>query len=262
MKRVVIITGAGNGIGLACARRLNRDGYTVYGISLHGREGEAFPVYACDVADGEKIKRIFESVFETEGRIDALINSAGFGISGAAECCAEELVDRMCAVNFSAVIKLCAAVIPYLRESGGGNIINIGSVASLVPIPFQSCYSAVKAGTENFSRALAAEVKGFNIGVTCVLPGDTATGFTAARIKTEQNNELYGGKIKKSVEKMERDETRGKSPETVAKAVIKILKRKRPPLRVTVGFSYKLIVFLTRILPVSLVNKIVSAIYT
>lgn len=262
MDKVVIITGAGSGIGLATAKYLQKKGCKIYGTALHERESP-FPLYVCDVTDTARMKIIFEEIFKKEGRIDAVINNAGYGISGAAEHCEPERVKRFFDVDLCSVINLSAAAIPYLRESGGGNIINIGSVTSLIPIPFQACYSAAKAGVENFSRALACEIKDFNIKVTCVLPGDTATGFTAARIKHgDEDGAHYNGKIEKSVAKMEHDERNGKSPVTVAKAVYKALKKKRPPLRITVGASYKFIIFLTRILPLRLVNFIIAKLYT
>ena len=129
-------------------------------------------------------------------------------------------------------------------------------------MPFQATYSATKAGVEIFSRALANEVKPFKIKVTAILPGDTKTGFTQNRIveNTEENKD-YQKIVENSIKKVEKDEQTGKSPDSVAKVVVKILKRKNPPLRKTVGFAYKLVVFLPRILPTKLVNFIVRKLY-
>ena len=129
-------------------------------------------------------------------------------------------------------------------------------------MPFQATYSATKAGIEIFSRALANEVKPFGIKVTAILPGDTKTAFTQNRIvENNQKDEKYKQTVEKSIKKVEKDEQTGKSPDSVAKVVVKVLKKKNPPLRKTVGFAYKLVVFLPRIFSTRLVNYIVRKLY-
>lgn len=125
-----------------------------------------------------------------------------------------------------------------------------------MPLPYQAMYSATKAGVEVFSRALANELKPYKIFVTAVLPGDTKTEFTAARVC--EGNDL---RAKRSVEKMARDEQRGKSPESVAKVIYRSANKRRPPLRVAVGFVSKLELFLARIVPVRFVNFIIRKMY-
>ena len=147
----------------------------------------------------------------------------------------------------------------YLKETKG-NLINIGSVAGALPIPFQSCYSATKAGVLNFSLALDGEVRRFGVKVTVIQPGDTKTGFTAARV-VEGGEADYGGRIGRSIRRMEHDEQNGKSPETVAKAAEKTLKRRKPPLKITVGGQYKLFIGLAKLLPVRFVNYILRKLY-
>ena len=109
--------------------------------------------------------------------------------------------------------------------------------------------------------ALSNELRSQKIKVCCVRPGDTKTGFTQNRLKTDVENEIYGDKITKSVKKMEKDEQNGKSPITVAKVVYKVLKRKNPPPNVTVGFGYKFLCLLAKLLPTRFVNFIVGKLY-
>lgn len=255
--KVVVITGASSGIGLATAKYLSAKGCKVYGVARRAFDGGFFS-YCGDVTDSERMKEILSDVYKKEGRVDAVVNNAGFGISGAVENSSADDVGRIFSVNLTAVVNFCAAALPYLRESRG-RIVNISSVAAATPIPFQACYSASKAGVLNFSYALGGEVKPYGVKVSCVLPGDTKTGFTDSRKKAEGG--VYAEREKRSVEVMERDERGGKPPETVAKAVCKCLKKRRPPLKVTVGSSYKFIVFLVKILPARFAQFIINKIY-
>lgn len=259
--KIIVVTGASSGIGLATAERLAGEGHIVYGISRKPFESEKFSSLIGDVNDEERMKSLLEEIYSKHERIDVLINNAGFGIAGAIADTKKENVEKIVSTNLTALISLSSLVIPYLRSSGGGNIINISSVGGIIPLPFQACYSATKAGVEVFSRALAGEVKGDNIKVTCMLLGDTKTGFTQARIVDEIKGSQYNDRMKKSVGKMAHDEQHGKSPDGVAKAISKILAKKHPPLRKTVGMMSKFEVFLTRITSTKFVNYIVKKIY-
>lgn len=252
--KVVIITGATGGIGLAAAKAFLKQGCKVYGVARKPYTGSDFECFQADVCDFAEMKRILKEVYEREGRIDAFVNNAGFGIAGAIEEASPERIEEIVNVNLTAPCVLCGAALPYMRE--GGKIVNVSSVGGIMPLPYQSAYSATKAGLEVFSRAIANEAKPKKIKVCAVLPGDTKTGFTDARI-CEGGDE----RAKKSVEKMAQDERRGKSPESVAKVILKVVKMKNPPLRVAVGAGYKLLVFLQRLLPVKLVNFIIGKMY-
>ncbi len=259
-KQVVVITGASSGIGLAAAELFAKKGNTVYGIAKDACQSSLFCSYLCDVTDRTAMEQVLQDVYQKEGRIDVLVNNAGMGISGAIEYLTEQDFDKIFGVNVKGVVLTSSLAIPYLRETKG-KIINTSSVASVVPIPYQACYSATKSAIESFSFALAQELKPQGIKVSCVRPGDTKTGFTQNRVKTEVENEVYGKKITNSVKKMERDETHGKSPVTVAKVMYKIAKRKNPPPVCTVGFGYKCICVLAKFLPQRLLNFIVGKLY-
>lgn len=256
MSKVVVITGATSGIGLACAELFISKGYSVYGIARRPYTGSDFTCYSADVRDYAAIDRIFREIYEKEGRIDVLVNNAGFGIAGAIEDVSPENIQSIADVNLTALCVICSKIVPYMLSGGDGKIINISSVGGIMPLPYQAMYSATKAGVEVFSRALAGELKPYKIKVCAVLPNDTKTGFTDARIY-EGNNE----RAKRSVEKMARDERRGKSPEFVARIVYKAAKKKNPPLRIAVGFVSKLEIFLTRLFPVRFVNFIIGKLY-
>lgn len=259
MNKVVIVTGASSGIGLATAKRLAAGGCRVYGIARRPFHDEAFECCQADVTDLASVERVLEEVYAREGRIDAVVNNAGMGIAGATEYATPENIKRIFDTNLTALVQISAAAVKYLKKSRG-SLINVGSVAGELPIPFQACYSATKAGVLNFSLALDGEVRRFGVKVTCVQPGDTKTGFTAARV-IEGGEADYGGRIGKSIGRMEHDEQHGKSPDSVAKAVQKALKKRRPPLKITVGGQYKLFVGLKKLLPARFVNFILRKLY-
>lgn len=259
MNKVVIITGTSSGIGLSTANILAEKGCKVYGIARGEFVSDKFIAYQADVNDYDRISQIFEDVYKKEGRIDVLINNAGFGIAGAMEYTDVNKIDQIFKTNLVAPVKISALAVKYLKDTQG-RIINISSVAGEMPIPFQSCYSSTKAGVLNYSRALDGEVRRFGIRVTAILPGDLKTGFTSARL-IDAKEDGYEGHVQKSIKRMEKDEQTGKGPEAVSKAILKLLKRKNPPTKYVVGGSYKFLVFLSRFLPNRMIDAILRKMY-
>lgn len=260
--KVAVITGASRGIGSAIADVLNKEGVTCYDISRTVKE-QVFikKAYQADVNNGERIDEILNDIFDKEGKIDIFINNAGFGIGGLVEFAKQENIYKQIETNLSAVVANSSKAIKYLKKTKG-RLINISSVGAVIPLPYQATYSATKAGVEIFSKALGNEVKEYGIKVTSILPGDTKTGFTAARVidtNGASENQIKNSNL--SIAKIEKDETKGMSPYKVAKVVRGVLKRKHPPLRKTVGFVYKIIVILPRLLPAKFVNFVVGKLY-
>lgn len=260
-ERVVIITGANSGIGRAVAKELLNENCTVYDFSRRDIATEGIRHIKVDVTDEENVISAVKEVFEKEGRIDIVINSAGFGISGAVEFTALEDAKSQFNVNFFGMVNANKAVIPYMRENGGGRIVNISSVAAVAHIPFQTFYSASKAAVESYTCALANELKPFNISVVAIQPGDICTEFTQARKKTFEGDDIYNGRISKSVAGMERDEQKGMKPETAGNYVAKIaLKSKVKPVY-AIGASYKLVCVLCKIFPCRFRNWVIGQLY-
>lgn len=257
MKKVVVITGASSGIGKVCANYLYDKGYKVYGLNRSPIISEKISYIKCDVTNEEDVKNAFMKIEED---IYAVINNAGMGISGAIEYASSEDINRIIDVNIKGVINVCKYAIPRLRVTKG-KIVNIGSVAGELTIPFQTFYSMSKVAVSTFTEGLRMELKPFGIKATTVLPGDTKTAFSNNRKKTEVIDDIYKDRIQRSIERMEKDEQSGKDPRSVAKVIYKILKKKNPPVKVTVGFTYKLFVFLKRILPSIFVNYILYKMY-
>ena len=164
-------------------------------------------------------------------------------------------------VNFFGMVNMNRAVLPIMRQQGGGRIVNMSSVAAPIAIPFQAYYSASKAAVRTYSLALASEVRPFGIEVCVIMPGDIATGFTAARRKSCDGDVVYHGRIARSVAVMEHDEQTGMSAEYAGQFVARRATQKRAKLICTMGHKYALFVFLMRILPTGLATRIVGKIY-
>ncbi|SKA83913.1 Short-chain dehydrogenase [Clostridium sp. USBA 49] len=270
--KVVLITGASSGIGKAAAYTLMEKGFKVYGTSrkivsettVKAKKGNGFlKMIPLDVCSQESIDNCIKYILKEESSIDILINNAGFGIAGSVEDTSFEEAFKQFDTNFFGVLRMCRAVLPKMREQKNGLIINISSVAGLISIPYQSMYSASKYALEAMTEALRIEVKQFGIKVSMVEPGDTKTGFTAKREYTHNSlNSVYSDKFKKSIKTMERDEQNAPSPKLVVDAILKIINSDNPPIRITAGFSYKILVFLKRLLPSRFVEYVVSKIYS
>ena len=135
------------------------------------------------------------------------------------------------------------------------------TVAGVIPIPFQAYYSATKAALLSYSLALANEVRPFGITVVCVQPGDICTGFTAARMKEMEGDDLYHGRISRSISVMEQDEQKGMLPKVVARKIANIAVAQHTRPVITVGAPYRAICMLMKLLPVRLWNRLVGHIY-
>lgn len=261
-KKVAVVTGGTSGIGRATALALRDAGYTVYTISRHDCDAEGMLHLKADVTDEQAVGRAVGQVIAEQGKIDLLVNNAGFGISGAVEFTQTADAKRQFDTNFFGMVNLNHAVIPHMRTAGGGRIINISSVAASIPIPFQTYYSATKAAVNAYTLALANELRPFHIGVCAVQPGDIRTGFTAAREKTAEGDAIYGGRIGRSVARMERDEQRGMPPEAVGRFVARVARQKRCRPICTVGIGYRACCLLVKLLPRSVSQRLVGLLYS
>lgn len=261
MEKVILITGGTSGIGLFAAKALAAKGCKVYELSRREAGADCVLHMQTDVTDEIQVKRAVQEILKREGRIDVVINNAGFGISGAVEYTDTKEAQRQFDVNFFGMVRVNRAVLPIMHRQGCGRIINVSSVAAPIAIPFQTYYSASKAAIRAYSLALQSEVKPYGVEVCCVMPGDVKTGFTAARKKNPAGDEAYGGRIARSVAVMERDEQNGIPAEQAGAYVAKKAMQNRVPLLCTLGGKYKLFVFLTRLLPTCLLVWLVGKIY-
>ena len=261
MSKIAVVTGGTSGIGRETALYLAKNGCTVYELSRRAEGVPGLRHIRADVTDEASVGAAVAQILEEAGRIDILVNNAGFGISGAVEFTDTADAQRQLDVNFFGMVRMNRAVIAAMRQQGSGRIVNLSSVAAPVPIPFQTFYSASKAAINSYTMALANELRPFGITVCAVMPGDIKTGFTAARRKVAQGDEVYGGRISRSVQRMEHDEQTGMDPAKAGAFVGGVaLKSGHKPLY-TIGFSYKAAVLLTKILPARPLNWLIGKIY-
>lgn len=269
-KFVILVTGASSGIGKAIATLCSDKGYTVYGTSRkasgekvgNNENGGSITMLPLDVTDDASCQSCVNEVLSREGRIDVLVNNAGFGIAGAVEDTSVDEMRSQLETNLFGVHRMSKLVLPVMRKQRSGRIVNISSVAGFLAIPYQAFYSVSKYGVEGYSRALDGEVKRFGIRVCLVQPGDTKTGFTGQRITVKNSNSAdYADKFNASVKRMEHDEQNGTDPMHIARAVLKVITRKNPPVSVTVGAGYKLIKAVYKILPERLLAFAVRLLY-
>lgn len=258
--KTALVTGGSSGIGRCTAAALKHAGFTVYEFSRRDVPQDGIKHMSVDVTDEASVRKAVEEVLSETGTIDVVVNCAGFGISGAVEFTPLDQARAQFDVNFFGTVNVNKAVLPYMREAGKGHIINISSVAATAHIPFQAFYSAGKAAISSYSCALDNEVKPYGIRVTAVELGDIHTGFTQARQKVIAGDREYGGRISRSVSRMEKDERNGMNPEVIGAYIAKIAEKKCAPICVA-GVQYKILSLLCRVLPCSLRGKIVGVIY-
>ncbi|MBQ2733768.1 MAG: SDR family NAD(P)-dependent oxidoreductase [Clostridia bacterium] len=261
MSKTAVVTGGSSGIGLCTCMALKKAGVTIYELSRRHAANEGINHISVDVSDGNAVKCAIDAIAEKEGKIDIVIANAGFGISGAAEFTSNEDAKRLLDVNLFGLVNVCKAVIPHMRDSGGGRIIAISSVAAPVPIPFQAWYSVSKAAINTYTQALGNELRPFNISVTAIMPGDIRTGFTEAREKLHLGDDVYNGRITRSVAVMERDELNGMDPGLAGKYIADIAMRKKVKPLYAIGLKYKFFSVLIRLLPCRLSGRILYEMY-
>ena len=261
MSKVCVITGGTSGIGKCTAQAMLEKGYTVYELSRRAQGIEGLHHIVADVTDEQTLAAAINEILQREDHIDVVINNAGFGISGAVEFTKTEDAQHQLDVNFFGMVRMNRQVLPIMRKQGYGRIVNLSSVAGAIAIPFQTYYSASKAAINSYTMALSNEVKPFGIQVCCVQPGDIRTGFTAAREKNQLGDDIYGGRIARSVSGMERDEQTGMAPEKAGAFIAHVATRKGSKPVNTIGLQYQFFCFLAKVLPAKALNYLVGLIY-
>ena len=258
MNRIVVITGASSGIGLKTAELFKNKGDKVINISKSSSDiGDEN--YLADISNEEEVSRVFEEIKRDYGRIDVLINNAGYGMSGVTELLTSSECEQIFKVNYFGTLNCIKKALPIMGN--GSKIINLGSAMALFPIPFRAMYGASKAAVVNLSYSLRMELKPLGIDVCVICPGNTKTNFTKNRVKEFATNERYGDRITVATEKIDKNDSKRMLPDCVARAIVKQTYKKRSKPMVIVGGKYKLLYLISKITPKSWLLNVTEKLY-
>jgi NAD(P)-dependent dehydrogenase (short-subunit alcohol dehydrogenase family) len=262
--KVAIVTGASSGIGEATACRLNALGYTVYAaarrLELMAPLAEVGirPVRV-DVTDDAALTALVEQIVAESGRIDVLVNNAGYGAMGAFEDVSMAEARRQVDVNLFGLARLTQLVLPYMRGQHSGYIVNISSIGGKIHVPLGSWYHATKFAIEGLSDTLRLELAPFGIHVIVVEPGAIDTewhGVASENLVATSTQGAYAGQAA-TVEKVLSGGRFASSPDVVAKAIGRAVTSRRPRTRYAVGLGAKPVIYARRVLPDRVVDALV-----
>ncbi len=264
-QKVALITGASSGIGFALAKELRKHGWHVIAtarrpeaVSELARQG--FDALLLDVTDNRGIEDVVSKVGVLTGKLDMLINNAGYGLISPLVEVPMERLEHQFRVNTFAPLRLIQAFIPLMMKSNSGIIVNIGSVSGVLTSPFSGAYCASKAALHALSDALRMELSPFGIRVITVQPGGIRSlfGEKAGKLSKEilKSKSMYLP-IRSFIEERANASQQNATPaEEFAAKVVKIILRKNPPPVIRVGKKSKLMPFLRWLLPVSFLDRI------
>lgn len=257
--KVALVTGASSGIGEVTARRLQKAGYTVYGVArrverMKSLADAGIHVLAMDLTDESSMVAGVETMLGESGRIDVLVNNAGFGSYGALEEVPIADARYQFEVNIFGLARLTQLVLPTMRDQRSGRVINVSSIGGKIYEPMGSWYHATKFALEGLSDSLRMELKPFGIQVVVIEPGAIRTEWSsiaADHLMKVSADGVYAEQAKKVASVLtsaDRNPRLGSPPEVIAAAIEKASTSRRPRIRYAVGAGAKPILFARRVL--------------
>jgi NAD(P)-dependent dehydrogenase (short-subunit alcohol dehydrogenase family) len=269
MGNVIAVTGATSGMGRAAAEQLSSRGHKVYGTA-YGVEMTPdwkhlpYTLIPCDITKPRDVEDFYSQIREEAGRIDVLVNCAGFSLEGGVEDTTVEEAKSQFEVNLFGTHRMIREVLPIMREQGGGRIITVGSLAAQVPgVPFQGFYSMSKKALDGLTEALRMECKSFGIQATTINPGDMKTDFTANRVRAAAltPGSPYYEQSLRSIKAMKDSEMSSQGPEAIGKIVCRLVEARILKPKYFLEPKYKALLFLMRFLSHKRMEKLVESIY-
>ena len=259
--KVVFITGASSGIGLATAELLHAEGFIVYGTSRRTSDASQykFHLIELDVNQDDSVVQAIEKVIQHEGRIDVLINNAGFAIAPAgAEESSMQQAQAIFETNFFGVVRMTHAVIPLMRQQKSGLILNISSILGLLPMPFGALYSASKHALEGYSESLDHELRSQGIRVSLVEPAYTNTSLGMNLLEADAKVTVYDHIREKLHQQMLKTINKSDDPSVVANTILMVINSRNILPRYTAGTTAKYLKNLRRFVPVKIFDKLIQ----
>ena len=240
MSKVWFITGASRGFGRVWAEAALERGDKVAatarsleGVSdLKERFGDSVLPLQLDVTDAARIPEAVQQAFEHFGRLDVLVNNAGYSLIATTEEATDEQIAELFNANYTGVVRVVRAALPLMRQQGSGHILGVTSSLGVVPAPLLGVYAATKAAAESLHESLAKEVAQFGIQVTMIEPGAYATEFgkSATRANPLEVYETFRKDFMAGLTKLERG-----NPKATSEALFKVVDAEHPPLRLILG---------------------------
>jgi NAD(P)-dependent dehydrogenase (short-subunit alcohol dehydrogenase family) len=254
--QVVLITGASSGIGMATARLLQDSGYQVYATARQVEKmkslGQAgVRLLAMDVTSEESMSSAVQTILEEAGRIDVLVNNAGYGSYGALEDVPMSEAKYQFEVNIFGLARLIQLVLPAMRRQQSGKIINVSSIGGRIGEPHGAWYHATKFALEGLSDSLRMELGQFNIPVVVIQPGAIKTewnGIARQNLLKVSGHTVYRDLVQKHTRMLENADRRGSEPVVIARVIEKAIRTPRPKTRYAAGSGASVILFLRKIL--------------
>ena len=250
--RVVLITGASSGVGQSTARLFSQHGFTVFGTSRNPSSADSIPdveMLSLDVRSDDSVRACVEAVVNRSGRLDVVINNAGYELAGALEELSSEEARAQFETNFFGVVRMVNAVLPLMRQQKRGHIINVSSLSGLTAIPFLGIYSASKFALEGYTEALRQEVRPFNIQVSLTEAGFLRTPMMNNRQVGVRRITEYDPWRQRALEAIRASEEKAPGPELVANTLLETTSGETPRLRYLIGRQAKSVARLRRFLP-------------
>ncbi|MFC7494269.1 MULTISPECIES: oxidoreductase [unclassified Nocardioides] len=257
--RVALVTGASSGIGEATSRQLADDGFNVYGAArrldrLQALAGHGITPLAMDVTDDDSMAAGIRRIIEEQGRLDVLVNNAGYGSYGALEDVPIEEARRQFEVNVFGAARLMQLALPHMREQQDGTIINVTSMGGKIYTPLGSWYHATKFALEAISDCVRLEAAPFGVDVAIIEPGGIRTewgGIAAQMLRETSGNGAYADQAIAVAETLSGEGSArfSSDPSVIAKAISKAASAKRPKTRYAVGFGARPLIGLHGVLP-------------
>ena len=258
-KPVALVTGASSGIGQATAELLAARGFTVFGASRTPFEGtRSYTWLPLDVRSDASVEKAIQSVVEQTGRIDALVNNAGYSLFGAIEETTVADAQAQLDTNLFGVIRMVKAVLPIMRQQGSGRIINVSSLLGQVALPYVGLYATSKFALEGLTEALREEVRLFGVDVALVEPSFVKTNI----VNEEPTNPIAAytpGRLA-ALQVVSKGVQKGMAPAAVAKVIVRAATT-RPRLRYMIGGDAKTLSLSKRLLPGSLFEGLLHLLF-
>jgi NAD(P)-dependent dehydrogenase (short-subunit alcohol dehydrogenase family) len=258
-EKVALVTGVSSGIGLATATLLSERGFRVFGTMRRPSQTNGplrnVEVIGLDVRDEESVRSCLRAVLDQAGRIDALVNNAGYTLIGSLEETSMEEAKQVFETNFFGVLRMSQAVLPVMRGQGYGRIANISSVLGFLPGPYQGIYTASKHALEGYSESLDHEVRQFGIRVCLIEPGFTQTSIGQNARLAREALEAYADERKRVRDAIQKSIESGDDPVAVASVILEALTSRSPRVRYPAGRQAILLSRLGKFAPAKLFDK-------